>query len=713
VATDVVRPDAAPVTTPHSGFRPDVEGLRAVAIATVVAYHFQLPPFTGGFVGVDVFFVVSGFVITRMLLRERDESGRTSLTRFYARRARRILPAATVVLTVTTVATYVLLGSATGNATAHDAIAAALFYANVHFAHTGHNYLTLSVPPSPLVHFWSLSIEEQFYFVWPGLLALVAIAARRHRAAVLAVVLGAVWIASTTYSVTLTSTNGTAAFYSSLGRAGELALGGLVAVTAPRLAAVPRAVAGVLSWAGLVAIVTSAIVIGTSHWPGAEVLWPTVATAVVIAMGEASPGWSARAALGSRPFVWLGALSYSLYLWHWPIYALTTQRLGHVPAWWWRVALLALAVVVAVASYRLLEQPVRQSRYLTRRPGASLLVGALCVATSLVVATASLAAVPHEANLVAPPPAPTAAALSGALSTAASVSSLGRPIVPLSNLPRDFPSVEFDRGCLVSFSASTAIGGRPSDCAFGDRASPRTLVLFGDSNADMWLAAFDELGRVDHFKVELLARASCQLPDLHLWNPALHAPGTACTEFRAWAIGEIHRLHPFAAVLADYEYGLRWDYSDNLVPEGVAAAGLTRTIRLVAASGADTFFMGMAPAVFSDPGQCLHVNSSNVAACASPTACLTSPGRASPACAFDPASGRTWASVERLPSTVARGGGRLVDVTSLFCTVRGCPPVVSRIVVNYDLRHVTMHYTRYVALVLGAILEADGARLTG
>jgi peptidoglycan/LPS O-acetylase OafA/YrhL len=695
------------------GFRPDVEGLRAVAIATVVAYHFQLPPFTGGFVGVDVFFVISGFVITAMLLRERDQSGRTSLRSFYARRARRILPAAAVVLSATTVATFVLLGAATGRATAHDAIAAALFYANVHFAHTGHNYLTLSVPPSPLVHFWSLSIEEQFYFLWPGLLALVALAARRRRALALGSLLVVVWAASTWYSVALTSTNGTAAFYSSLARAGELALGGLVAVAAPHLRRVPPILAGALSWAGLVAVLASAMLVRTSAWPGASVLWPTLATATVIAVGEAAPAWSARAVLGSRPMVLLGAISYSLYLWHWPIYALTTQRLGYTPAWWWRVALLAVAVVVAVASYRLLEDPVRRSRRLARRPGLSLVVGAGCIATSIAVASACLAAVPREANLLAPAPAANSSALTAALEMASTQSALGRPIVPLSNLSGDFPSVAFDRGCLISFSAAGAATGRPSDCSFGDRSSPRTLVLFGDSNADMWVAAFDELGRLDHFRVELLARASCQLPDLPLWNPALHAPGTACTEFRAWAISEIGRLHPFATVLADYEYGLRWDYSDSLVSTDDAAAGLTRTIRQVAATGTTTFFMGMAPAVFSDPGQCLHIHGGDIGACASPVACLTSAGRASSTCAFDPASGRTWASVERLPATVAAGGGRLVDVTRLFCTESACPPVVSRIVVNYDLRHVTMHYTRYVALVLGAILDSDGARLAG
>jgi len=285
-------------------------------------------------------------------------------------------------------------------------------------------------------------------------------------------------------------------------------------------------------------------------------------------------------------------------------------------------------------------------------------------------------------------------------------------VVPLANLGRDFPAAGFDRGCMVSFTATTATGGRPSDCTFGDLSAPRTLVLFGDSNADMWIAAFDSLGRSMHFRVELLARASCQLPDLDLWNPALHAPGTACTAFRNWAFSEIARIHPFATVMADYEYGLRWDYHDQLVPTDVAAAGLSETVRKVAAHSGIAVMLDVAPAVFRDPAQCLHVNSESVQSCASPLVCLSAAGRQSTECAFDPATGRSWAMVERLGPVVHSGGGTLVEINSLFCTSRGCPPIVAGMVVNYDIRHITMHYSLYVTHVLASLLDAHGVALT-
>jgi len=434
-----------------------------VAIITVVLYHYQLPPFTGGYIGVDVFFVISGFVITRMLLRERDETGHTSLVEFYARRVRRIIPAATVVLIVTTILSFILLGTSTGLSTAHDAISAALFYANIHFAHSGSDYLNSSAPPSALVHFWSLSIEEQFYFVWPSVLALVAVIAARRRRGALIVTLVTIWVASTSYSIFLTSSNGNAAFYSSLARASELALGALVAVTALTWRRLPGAVAGALSWLGLASIALCAIIYSsTTIFPGAAVLWPTLATAVVIAAGEARCGVGAERLLGTRAMVAVGAISYSLYLWHWPLYALTTQRLGYTPQWWWRVGLVVVAVLLATLSYQLLENPIRRNPNLRAHRGRTLALGAVLIAVTLSTSLIAIAAVGTAENLPAPAPAITQAQLAAAIDRGVARQSVGSLVVPLANLGRDFPAAGFDRGCMVSFTATTATGGRPS-----------------------------------------------------------------------------------------------------------------------------------------------------------------------------------------------------------------------------------------------------------
>ncbi len=226
-------------------FKPDVEGLRAVAILLVVLFHAGVSQLPGGYVGVDVFFVVSGYVITGVLLRERTSTGTTSLLSFYARRARRILPAATLVLITTVVAAYVLLGTASGLGTADDAKWAALFLANFHFAAVGTNYLSAQLPPSPLQNLWTLSVEEQFYVVYPTLFLLVAgLRLRLHLRTKMLGALGLVVIVSLGWSVIQTGSNPNAAYFSPFTRAWELALGAMVALAAPHFARVPSAVAG-------------------------------------------------------------------------------------------------------------------------------------------------------------------------------------------------------------------------------------------------------------------------------------------------------------------------------------------------------------------------------------------------------------------------------------------------------------------------------------
>ena len=265
----VTRPGTAPG---DRRFRPDVEGLRAVAVLLVVLYHAGVPDLTGGYVGVDVFFVISGFVITGLLLRERSGTGRTSILGFYARRVRRILPAATLVIVVTVAAAYLVLGVVSGNSVADDGRWAAVFLANFHFESVGTNYFSAGLPPSPLQNFWSLSVEEQFYIVYPTLFLVVARSAGeglpRTR---LSVVLGVVIFASLLAVGDPDRVPPGRAYFSPFTRAWELALGGLVAVATTWLKHLPTRAAALLTWAGLAAIVYSAFAFAPrpptrDHW---------------------------------------------------------------------------------------------------------------------------------------------------------------------------------------------------------------------------------------------------------------------------------------------------------------------------------------------------------------------------------------------------------------------------------------------------------------
>jgi peptidoglycan/LPS O-acetylase OafA/YrhL len=374
-------------------FRPDVQGLRAVAVTLVLLFHAHVPGMGGGYVGVDVFFVISGFVITGVLLRERSSSASTSLPSFYARRVRRIIPAATLVIVVAVVASYAVLGPLGGAQTAGDARWASFFLINVHFASTGTNYLASQLPPSVLQNYWSLAVEEQFYLVYPTIFLVVAgLSLRLSLRRRLAIVLGAAMALSFAFSVFQTSSNQTTAYFSTFPRVWELALGGLVAISTTRLRRLPASIAAAMSWSGLGLIVLAAISFSSSTpYPGSAVALPVVGAALVIAGGVAEPRYGAEFALRLRPCQWLGLISYSLYLWHWPVLTIAAENSasGTLSVWdslGWEL----VSVVLAVITYRVLENPIRHNGRLIAKRWASLALGGCLIVSSFAVATVEL-----------------------------------------------------------------------------------------------------------------------------------------------------------------------------------------------------------------------------------------------------------------------------------------------------------------------------------
>ncbi|KAA9153857.1 acyltransferase [Microbacterium lushaniae] len=337
----------------------------------VIATHVVGWP-GGGFAGVDVFFVVSGFLITGLLLREVAESGRVSLREFFGRRIRRLMPAAVLVLLAVCVAAFFLFNRARADATWADAVAAALFVSNWRFAAEGTDYFS-EAAVSPLQHFWSLSVEEQFYLVWPVLVVVAVLLVPRDgrrgrpgRAAVggVALLVGA---ASWGWAVAQTAAEPTVAYFSTATRAWELAVGALLAVAAPALARIPLAVGGLLQWAGLAGVVWSCLVIDpSSAFPAPWVVLPVAATALVVAGGVGGdPRHRHLFPLTNPVSVWLGDVSYALYLWHFPVLVLAGVLL---PAGDGTTAIVLVATaVLAVSTYYGVEQPLHRSPLLRRR----------------------------------------------------------------------------------------------------------------------------------------------------------------------------------------------------------------------------------------------------------------------------------------------------------------------------------------------------------
>jgi peptidoglycan/LPS O-acetylase OafA/YrhL len=353
-------------TNYRSEFRPDIQAVRALAVVLVVLYHADIPGVHGGFLGVDVFFVVSGFVITNVLLRERASSGRNSIPGFYARRIRRILPAATVVLIVTVFATYHWLSYVTGAINADDAKYVAAFVGNFHFASIGTQYFTENQPPSTLQQFWSLAVEEQFYLVWPVLFLVLtmprlAFSSVNRLMVALTLIIGA----SLAWCIIETDQSAVWAFFSPLTRAWELALGALLAVLGPHLRGRAPRLGVVLAALGVVAVLLCTwFYTSSTLWPGSAVIIPVVATGMIIAGGSLRGPDNFGPIATFAPIQWFGNISYSLYLVHWPVIAIAMQYSFSPLPLHSELLLVALSIALAAVLYYTIENPIRRSKWL-------------------------------------------------------------------------------------------------------------------------------------------------------------------------------------------------------------------------------------------------------------------------------------------------------------------------------------------------------------
>lgn len=350
--------------------RPDLQGMRAVAVLAVFADHLFGWP-SGGFVGVDIFFVLSGFFITGLLLKERSHEGTVSFGNFYTRRVKRIIPSALLVLVVTVVAANYLFPAERAKDTLIDALWAALFGANIHFQMEGADYFQQGLPPSPIQHYWSLSIEEQFYFVWPIILVGLFLVTRKlyrrghvwARHGGLFGAMSGVVAASFTWAMIQSTTDPNAAYFSTFTRVWELGVGALVAIAGPWLSRIPSTARPTLAYLGLAGVIGSLFVINAEvQFPAPWAALPVLSTALVIASFY---GDNVRAVpLLTNPIAkWFGDTSYTLYLWHWPVIILLSAAFPEGPMFY--VLALTLALGLTGLTYHFYENPIRHSHWLS------------------------------------------------------------------------------------------------------------------------------------------------------------------------------------------------------------------------------------------------------------------------------------------------------------------------------------------------------------
>ncbi|MFX0539019.1 acyltransferase family protein [Ornithinimicrobium sp. Y1847] len=528
--------------------RRDIEGLRAIAVGVVLLYHLKLPWLPGGFAGVDIFFVISGFLITSLMLREVARTGTVSLSDFYARRARRLLPPASLVIVVTLIAGWFVLPRSQRTDLLSDVLGSTLYVVNWVLSARSVDYLAEDAGASPLQHYWSLSVEEQFYVVWPLLILLALfIASRsrmpRHRVAF--VLLGLLGLASAIWSVLLTRSDPATAYFVTTTRLWELAAGALLAFAVGRLAQLPRWAAEVMVLLGLVLIVVAVTVFtSATPWPGWAAGVPVLGAVLVIAAGAAGHPTLGARLLGVPPMVWIGGLSYSIYLWHWPLVVLAEARWGalSVPA---LVGLGVASILLAWATKHLVEDPVRFSRTLSARPWRSLTAGgvamALICAVALALWTTRPTVTPADRGdvagagmLVADPEASDWELVAD---PASDFDATG-PLVPdPPTAPKDIPSYYAD-DCQVDEGDPL-----PRDhCVYGVTDSDVEVVLWGDSKIGQYFTPFEHIALEEGWRLKTYLKSRCP-------PTSAGAPHDDCSEFGGHALEELLADPPDAIII--------------------------------------------------------------------------------------------------------------------------------------------------------------------
>jgi peptidoglycan/LPS O-acetylase OafA/YrhL len=655
------------MTSEPGRFRPDIEGLRGVAILLVVAFHAGVPRMSGGYVGVDVFFVLSGFLITGLLAREVADTGNVDLAEFYARRARRLLPALLVVLLATVAAGLWLYAPIDQQPIASDARAVALHYGNVLFARSAVDYHASS--GNPFLHTWSLAVEEQFYLIWPLLFALVGrwYSGKDSAKRPLLVAVALAGVISFMLSVWLTRVSQPWAFFGMPTRIWEFAIGGIAALTTSRNPAGTGRGGLALQLVGLAAIGIAAV---SYHevlpYPGIAAVLPALGAVAVLIGGHRDPDGSVKGPLGAPVLGWFGRVSYSWYLWHWPLVGIGTAinwEIGVAGKLAWSAGALGLAVL----TYRFVEQPMRRSDWFASRP--QLVTGAAFAASLL-------------AALIA----------HGAMSVAQHNASTPEQ--------RRFAAARDDG--MAHDCWGSLLENATAPCVFGDKTARTTVVLMGDSHAEHWLPAVDRIGRAEHWRVVAMVKPACPVADTpELVNWRLKRQYTECTEWRRSMLRRIVAMRPRMVILSSYDHYVARDgeASEVRVTPAMWRDGLRRTYGKLSSAGINTVVIRGTPSPGFDVPSCLSRRASGAPFTAKP-------------CAYDRERSLVPAAVAA-QNDALRGLPHiaLVDVNDRFCSGQLCAVVQRGAIVFRDDGHLTTAFSLATAPVLRARIASAMAAL--
>jgi peptidoglycan/LPS O-acetylase OafA/YrhL len=661
-------------TGEQRGFRPDIQGMRALAVGMVVIYHLWPSVLPGGFAGVDVFFVISGFLITGHLLREYQKTGRIGLVAFWGRRAKRLVPAAAVVLTVTWVASRFVLPATRLADTASQILASALYFQNWRLAWNAVDYLKADSAATPVQHFWSLSVEEQFYLGWPLLFLLAALialtaapaarGARGHR--VMLFLAGAVVAVSLWYSVYYTHANPSGAYFVTTTRIWELGVGGLLALLPAGLSRSAGRF-GVLGWAGLGLVIASAFALsGTTAFPGYLALLPVGGAALLILGGSALGRFGPSRLTSSGPMVFIGGISYSLYLWHWPIIVLWTAWRDHAVGALSGSLIIVVSVAVSWLTKVWVEDKVRTAPLLSGHNWRSVSM-ALVAVVPVALATLFIVSEPGPWDGHLGPDYPGAAVL------ASKVVQKPKP-APVEPPPSEIALPAYwQQGCLVAESSSV-----PRTCVYGDTSHPvLTVALVGDSMAGDWFTPLQRIADQRHWELVTDLHAICPFTATMM----ITSTGADYAACHAWGTAVVHDLitsiKPQVVITSD-QPGLATpgDPNGGATAQAQIGSGMNAYWQQLEGHGISVVAIKESPQVRINMPECVSAHPS------APSKCAVSKSKA-----IQPDLPTVYAT------QAARGAVPLVDMNSLICGKVECHAVVGNVLVYQDDHHLTSTYS--------------------
>jgi len=647
----------------HShGVRADIQALRALAIVSVLVFHVWPARLTGGFVGVDIFFVISGYLITGQLWRQEQRTGRVDFADFWARRARRLLPASLLAIVLTTVATYVATSHFWFLKVANEAIGATVYGQNWVLISKVTNYLTDDGTKSPYQHFWSLSVEEQYYIFWPIVLFLAMWAVKAFprflkNRPLLVSVLTVILFASLAFSINQTVANPQDAYFNTFTRAWEFAAGALLAVATSAEPEVAERRSPIWFWAGT-ALMGYAIFTFTTAtpFPSWRAGLPVLGAVLALHGGQSVSRLIPRFWLKLKPIQFLGDTSYSLYLWHWPVLILAPFALRHDLTFTDQIGVVVVSLVLGYLSKTFVEDPVRFGPISRLKIRTQLMSVGIAMSVIVVAILGATPLVRHQfvSDVKAMHLSP-----------------------PLNELTKGVKATEDITHCNTSREGTNFF-----TCQRGDVNGKIRVGLIGDSHTREWWVPVDAMALKYHWNLTVISKSACNLQDPANYDVGITHP--SCKGWNEKLVAYLNQQAPFDLIINSNS-----SFVNNAKP--LAVASFKSLVQKITANGHTKFLL-------------IHDNpkpNPNFVDCIE-----TYPNEAATKCAVTRAKGLTPPDV--FPDAVANITNVIVaDFTNSFCSLKSCPPVIGNIVVYKDNSHITSTWAKHLQPQLEALVPSE------